>query len=299
MSLKKIRVAVVDYKNIENFETHSFLRRLFDVFLLPLLNNLPKKSRNVIRKTHHSADEVIRYKTTHRALENLYNYGLPNLSRNIFQKFFHSIWFNTANSKAVRNRLKIVNRFLKESIKDLYEKKGSIKILSIASGSARAVIESVSGLGVKNYPNINIYFLDKNPEALEYSRTLAEERGLNREKCSWHEGTATSYLDSLRKSGEKVDLVEMVGLLDYFDDEKVVKTLSLINEILEDGGVLITANINHNKEKKFVTNVIGWEMKYRTHDELIDLLISAGFEEGELDVYTEPFEIHTVVSAKK
>ena len=146
---------------------------------------------------------------------------------------------------------------------------------------------------------MEIYFLDKNPMALEYSRELVISNGIDKRMCHWIEGTAGSYLKEAVKNGEKFDLIEMVGLLDYFDNQKTLELFKLIFTVLSKSGVLVTANINHNKEIKFITKVIGWPMYYKTPDELSGLLVLAGFKDEKLIAYTEPFEIHTVVVAKK
>lgn len=280
------------------FETHSRTRKIADYLLLPILNNIPGGSRALIKKTHDSAKEVMDHKTTHRALENLYKSGEPEKSKNSLQSFFHRVWFSTANSKAVRNRLKIVRSRINEELKTGSTPKER-SVLSIASGSARAVIEAVDALDLENKNNLKLYFLDKNPHALTYSKQLAKNHNIDASKCTWEEGTAATFLRKEVAKGSRFNLVEMVGLLDYFDDEKAVEIFSLVEEVLAEGGAFITANIAPNKEQKFVTKVVDWKMIYRTPEELENLLIKSGFKKENMIIDIEPFGIHTVITAIK
>lgn len=286
-------------QEIPEFETHDSWRHVFDFFFLPILNNLPTSSIHFFKKNDHSVREVVEHKTTHHALEKLYHKEEVSRPKTFLQKIIHYVWFESGNSKGVRNRLRIVKKAIETALKDIYLRKKEVVILSIASGSARAVIESVVEVDMVDNPNVRGYFLDKNPRALEYSKKLALEKGLDSKQYQWIEGTANTYLVGANTKGQHFDIVEMVGLLDYFDDQKTVELCTSIFNILNEGGVFVVANINHNKEMEFVTKVIGWPMHYKTPEHLEDLLIRSGFKTENLTVNIEPLEIHTVVVAKK
>ncbi|MFA6554086.1 MAG: class I SAM-dependent methyltransferase family protein [Candidatus Paceibacterota bacterium] len=289
---------IVDHDNDLTYETNGYLRRFFNSICIPVLNILPPKSNTLIRKSHKSVDEVVDNATTHKALELLYKKGHKKHSKSWPQKVMHKLWFGTNNSKAVRNRLQLVKRELRNTLMTLKQKDTPISILSIASGSARAVIESIVETNSMD-KKISIIFLDKNPEALEYSKRLSEEHNLtSNSNCNltWINGTAETFLRSVQDN--KFDIVEMVGLLDYFIDEKAVSVFRNIKNVLNGSGIFITANISHNQEEKFLTDVIGWKMIYRSAEELGGLLLEAGFNEREIQLYYEPLEIHVVSVAK-
>ena len=73
--------------------------------------------------------------------------------------------------------------------------------------------------------SVFVTFLDKNPYALEYSKNLAKDlpKHFN---LHWVEDTASSFPKYLDNKPD-LNLVEMVGLLDYFDDEKVISVFSI------------------------------------------------------------------------
>ena len=279
-----------------NYETNGAFRNMIDFVFVPVLNNLPKFFQKLIKKTHKSADSVIKEAATFKALEVLYSHGYIYKSKNPLQRLFRGIWFTRNNAKAVRNRLQLVKREIKKVALDVFENTGYINLLSIASGSARAVIESFIRTEMPNDASIFLSFLDKSPVALEYSKELAKVLPENF-NIRWIEDTASNFPNYF--INKKPNIIEMVGLLDYFDDEKVEKIFKVIYENLENGGTFITANIVDNKERKFVTNIIGWKMIYRKPETIFKLASKAGFKDENITIYYEPFKIHFVMVVKK
>lgn len=280
-----------------NMETNNFIKKTFNLFFIPVLNTLPVGSRKSIVKTDKAVGEIVKNATNHKALEILYSNGKGSGKniKNLYRKIAHIVWFNTNNSKAVRNRLKIVKDELE---KTLLEKNGQdINFLSIAAGSARAIIEAVTK--IKPTSKISFTFLDKNPDATEYSKQMIEENEYLKNnpnfKFSWINDTVNNFLNTHR---EKFTIVEMVGLMDYFNDEKALNIFTNIFNILEKDGIFLTANINNNSEKKFVTKAIGWPMIYRKAEDLALLVHQAGFNHEKMDVYYEPHKIHSIIKAR-
>ena len=291
---------ILDTDNTLNYEVNSPLRKVLNIVLVPILNILPSSTKIIIQKSHRDVSNVVDNATNHKALEILYKNSSPQNSSSWMKKMAHMVWFGTNNSKAVRNRLRLVTRELKLAIKYTLDKKDNIYLLSIASGSARAVIEALSNVDIYKDKIVNVFFLDKNPMALEYSKGLLKEYSLledPRFRFTWMNGNAGTLIKAMNQNS--IDIVEMVGLLDYFDDKKAKSIFSDIHNILSIGGIFITANINDNSEKKFMTKVIKWPMIYRTCDHLGELLISAGFKKTDVRLHYEPLKIHGVAISKK
>lgn len=296
---------VVDNNQNQKYEKNSFPKKVIHFFLTPVLNILPASFNMVVRKTSKDADEVIRTATSHHAIEILYNYH-PQKIKNSIERFFYYLWFNLNNPKAVRNRLKLVTREVKAAIQTLDRKNEDINILSIASGSARAIvdallsIETIEHLNLRDN-NLHVTFLDKNPHACGYSKYLIEQQRWEKKYTfRWVNDTASSFPSHFVKNGWGTpDIVEMVGLLDYFTGEQVEKILSVIYENMAPNGILITANIADNNERPFVTRVIGWKMIYRSPEQFAKLLIRAGFKVEQIRIVYEPLKIHFVAIAKK
>ncbi len=294
----KKKVEIHNPKHLK-LETNSLIRKSLNILLIPILNLLPIKSRSLVKKSHKSVSDIVDNATTHKALEILYSNGNKHLVKKFYEKLSHTIWFNTNNSKGVRNRLKIVKNEIDTILKELIvnDSKDEINVVSIAAGSARAVLEAL-----ENNPTskkVNITFVDKNQSALDYSVELLQTmKGINSDnyKYEWINDTVNGFLD---KNSRKYSIVEMVGLMDYFDDEKAKRIFEKIHSSLEKSGQFITANINHNSEKKFVTKAIGWPMIYRSAEHIARLVHESGFSHLDMKVYYEPLKIHSIIVASK
>lgn len=304
MKEKKILIST-DRNKEQHYETNSIIKKTLRLLFVPILNVLPRSFNKVVRKTSKEADEVIKTATSHHAIEILYDYN-PNVIKNKSKKFFYYFWFNLNNPKAVRNRLKLVTREVCNAIKKLDRKEEKINILSIASGSARAVVDALLAAETKEHlmltdNNLHVTFLDKNPQACEYSKNLIEKNQWEKKyNFRWINDSASNFPSHFVNNGwEKPDIVEMVGLLDYFTDEQVIRILTIIYQNLALDGILITANICDNNERPFVTNVIGWKMIYRTPEDFSELVIQAGFKPEQIHILYEPLKIHFVVIAEK
>ena len=294
----KEKTQVVKHKHLE-LETNSIIRITANIIIIPVLNILPIKSRKLIKKSHKAVSDIVDNATNHKALEILYHSGYKKGVKKMYERISHAVWFNTNNSKGVRNRLKIVKHEISNSVKQLNEaEKKTIHIVSIAAGSARAVLEALeeNRTSDKDY---FVTFIDKNPDALTYSKDLLQSMNINKMsnyQFKWINDTVNGFLD---KNEEKFDIVEMVGLMDYFDDDRARTIFSKIYANLSQRGVFITANINHNSEKPFVTRAIGWPMVYRSAEHLARLVHEAGFPHTDVEVYYEPLKIHSIIIARR
>lgn len=290
-------MSFVEYDKNLQLEDHGLFRKLLNVFFVPILNNLPKDFKHKIKKTDKAASEVIDNATTHSALEVLYSKGKSFSKNTLLENFFRYIWFNLGNSKAVRNRLKLVQRELRDYLRLAAGHKKEIHIISIASGSSRAIIEAINHDDYLRDVKLSITFLDKSSHAIEYSKKLSVNLVHPHVDLEWIQDTVGSFFR--KQPIKKFDVVEIVGLLDYFDDQKVLDTFKGIYDLLNTSGILITANINHNEEESFVTRIIDWPMVYRTPEELAILAQKAGFEYNKMKVFYEPLKVHGLVVAKK
>ena len=96
----------------------------------------------MVRKSD-SARKVKERATTAVALEIIYNYNADTLkiSDGFLNYLLSRFWFNINNARAVRNRLLLT----KEAWEFIQENRfGKIRVASLGSGSARAIIETVA-----------------------------------------------------------------------------------------------------------------------------------------------------------
>ena len=294
----KQKTKIIGHKHLK-LEQNSIVRLFLNIFLIPILNNLPIKSRGLIKKSNKAVSDIVDNATNHKALEILYHNGYKKDIKKMYEKISNAVWLNTNNSKAVRNRLKIVNHEISSRLKELVASdKEEISIVSIAAGSARAVIEALEANVTKD-KKISVTFIDKSDSALEYSKNLLSTKEfskLQNYSFKWISDTVNGFLD---KNTEKFDIVEMVGLMDYFEDDKARTIFQKINNSLKQDGIFVTANINNNSEKKFVTKAIGWPMIYRSAEHIGRLVHEAGFPHTDIEVYYEPLKIHSIIIARR
>jgi len=285
-----------------NYETENVFSRCFNFFVASLLNIIPPKFGSfLINKTSKKAGEVKDKATTYYALDKLYITHSLSFDNGIFKGLAEYFWFKLGNPRAVRNRLKLVKKTLKEAIIDLVknQKIKEISILSLGCGSARAVIETlheIKKLGL-NLGDFDVKLLDKDPEALTLSKVLISNHDLK--ECSF-----SFALDKIRNfnsylNGINPNIIEMVGVLDYLGEEKAVEIFKKIHENLAIGGYFITANIKENRETLFVSKVIKWHMIYREPQNLIGILLAAGFKCDNIKIIQEPLKTHIVAICQK
>lgn len=282
--------------NDRAFETLSTGKQLFNYCLwYPFVKLFPKElGVKLFTKSSEHTRLIRKFSKSHKALELMYGYeGFKANGNGVFDAIATHFWeMAVINASAVRNRLKLVKKILKEIF--AVKKDGKqIKVLSLASGSARAVIEVMADL---KDMDIRCRFADISREALEDSRQLAEARQVS-DKISL---LRANVLDIGKFCANwKPDIIEVVGLFDYLDDAVAIKLISDIHERLEINGVLMISNVNDNPERRFVKEIVDWDMIYRTPEELASLLVSGGFAAKDCQIICEPLQIHSIAVAKK
>lgn len=287
----------VDQTEALNYERLSSLRKLLNIFIFPFLSVISKSVALLLISKSKRAYAVKKHATTHKALEAMYTYRYDNAKKQL--GFFELIWthllLNFVNCKAVRNRLKLVKKTLRDSIESVSKSVlgDQITIVSIASGSARAVLETIDEMDIRD--RIRPILIDRSKEALDYSRGLAEQFEIGNLQL------ITGKIEKISSDlvNMKPHIVEMVGLLDYLNDDRAITLFRDIYSALPKGGIFITCNVANNPEKKFANTIIGWPLIYRNGEELFSLIEASGFMRENIEVVYEPLRIHGVAIATK
>jgi len=230
-----------------------------------------------------------------KSLDVFYNYWeniQPKLNGN-FKGFITRYWIERMeNRQAVTNRLKIAVNLLAEAF-DRFSNEPEIRLLSIASGSAQAVIRAM-----QQCPKLNIkaILIDSDQTALDEAKKSINEAGLEDRFI-----VVLGKTDILEKVCRDFQphVVEMIGFLDYRPTKKAIELIGRIRNVLPPGGVFVTCNIQKNPEKIFLDWELLWPMIYRSPKELSGLLIGGGFERYKINLTYEPFKIHGIAVAVK
>lgn len=225
-----------------------------------------------------------------KALNEIYNYNFkrpPSL-----KAFIDSFWQGMLNCQAVRNRYKLVRKEFSQAVLKFADEK-EVRIISLACGSAQAVVEVISGFK-KNGLVVRAVLVDLSQEALEYAQQLAADHGVA-DQIVTKQVSVSQVVEIAEEFRPHV--VEMLGLLDYFPQDKAIKLAKKVEQALELGGYFLTCNIAPNIERWFVLWVINWWMIYRRPSDLVEIALEANFTSFRL-VY-EPLQIHGVLIAEK
>jgi SAM-dependent methyltransferase len=290
----KIKLLKLNQKEL-NFEKKSFYFLFTPIFLLIALYVYLKKK--IIPNPKYNfyffdgvsinCREIKENAARWKALDIIYN----KKSENIFEDF----WSNLRCFQATKNRLRLIKRLLLKNIEEISSKNKEIRMISIASGSAQGVIETIAKAKEKGILVKGI-LIDLDLSALEYSKKLAREMKIENQ-LTFINQTASAIIEIGKDF--KPNLIEMVGFLEYRPFDKAVKLVTTIYQILEKGGVFLVSQIAPNAESFFLREVINWPMIYRKPEGLAKILSLSGFSLDNCIFYEEPLKIHYIAECKK
>jgi len=281
------------------FEYPFLLTRLVHFILLPFLNSklfsflvktISKEGELVSQKPGSALSMEIIYKMPSKRL--FYAKSLKELASIIFDKLLYQ-------TKALRNRLKIVNYLIKEKLLDL-DKKDNINILSLGGGSLRSIISAIHELNNINFFNrISIYSVDNDKEANYIVEEVKKEFNLMELKINILNLDIKDFLKDYKKYiKDKFDIIELIGVLDYLPEKEVINYLNNIYPLLKNDGILICANIAPNNEICFLEN-LGWpQMYYRTIVDWVYILDRTYFKKAK-KIIKEPLGFHNIICLQK
>ncbi len=287
-----------------DLEKHGLLTSGIRLFTVPLLNALPSSViKKMMRRSSRDASTVVARGGSTHALEAMYTrYQRRIFAKGVMRGMADAFWHHVVSQpKALRNRLKIVRNALNSSVRALLQERNSqgstepVRILSIAGGSSRSIIQMILDLKKEGITHeIEVVTLDKDQSALDVGEKLATDADVS-SSFHWVCGNARDV--QVLVPGKKFDIIEIVGLLDYFDDERTRRLLGVARDVMASQGTLIAANVMPNSEVPFVHKT-GWpQMVYRTEKSFRNLFESSGFVD--IETVVEPLKVHCVVIAKK
>lgn len=210
---------------------------------------------------------------------------------------YANFWVNMRNAQAVRNRLKMSEVLLETCLRNRAEatKRGTaanpLRLLSIAAGSAPGVLNVVARLARAGIV-VKTVLVDNDRSVAELLAGETRRRDID-EHVRFIPQHAFKFL---RAADESVDVIEMLGLLDYLDQRQAIMLGKLIKKQLAPDGFYLTCHIHENPEMDFLRYVINWGvdpfMHYRSPAELEAIVRASGFDKTH--VFTEPHGCHSI-----
>lgn len=208
------------------------------------------------------------------------------------------LWQNSYNCRSVRSRGKLVQTAMEHLCKEVLKahiasgENRKPVIASLGSGSAEQLLHGVCSNGLGDY-GARVDLVDVDQRALQAAHGNACKLGLD-QVVEINEITIGGYFE--KTTPASVDIVEMVGLADYFNNDRMNQYFSSINRVLKAGGFFVGANISSREEYAYAHGVACWpHMYYRTEEELLEMLNAAGFS----DIWSGACGLYTFWVAKK
>lgn len=132
--------------------------------------------------------------------------------------------------------------------------------------------------------------VDISSDAFDYGRQLAEEKGLL-DRETFIQGDVRDVKDML---SDRVDVVKMIGICEYLEDDQIVSIAQALGEIMPAGAAIVFNSISkRHGTDRFFRRVFGLNMIHRTPEQLQTLLAPAGF--NEFTTFAEPLGVYHVV----
>jgi alpha-beta hydrolase superfamily lysophospholipase/SAM-dependent methyltransferase len=214
-------------------------------------------------------------------------------------KFIDRQYLDTIGWRGIRQRKLNLERILRETIQKVSAAGAPVRILDIAAGAGRYVLETM-----REHPDKSITALlrDYKQANLDAATGLANEFGL-KDRVTIVHGDAFDR-SSLASVAPRPTIAIVSGLYELIPgNELVLNSLRGIADALEPGGWLIYTNQPWHPQVEFIARVLTnregnpWIMRRRTQAEMDELTKAAGFEKTGMDI--DPWGIFTVSSARR
>jgi hypothetical protein len=206
--------------------------------------------------------------------------GLTPLGRLIDKSYLNSIGW-----RGIRQRKLNLKDALTKAVTGLHGQNEAIRILDIAAGAGRYVIETMHSL---NYIPMSALLRDYREENVAAIQALAQEFGLT--NVTALRGDAFDE-NSIAATSPKPTIGLVSGLYELFPSNSTVSgSLRGLARAIEPGGYLIYTNQPWHPQVEFIARVLRnregepWIMRRRTTAEMDELVRAAGFTKISMEV---------------
>src|ERR1051325_7178883 len=207
--------------------------------------------------------------------------GWSPLGRLIDKSYLNSIGW-----RGIRQRKENLNKSLRDVILKVHRESGAVRILDVAAGVGRYVIETVRDISEITIAAILCDYKQENVDAM---RALADELNVNGAVIA-RRGDAFDR-DALAKIQPRATIGIVSGLYELIpSNESVINSLRGLADAIEPGGYLIYTNQPWHPQLEFIAHVLvnregeRWIMRRRTTAEMDELVRVAGFEKVDMEI---------------
>ncbi|MHA3892222.1 bifunctional alpha/beta hydrolase/class I SAM-dependent methyltransferase [Acinetobacter sp. GXMZU3951] len=221
-------------------------------------------------------------------------------SQNRLGQLIDHHYLNAIGWRGIRIRKQHIEQLLQKYAQQLVKKRKPVRILDIASGHGRYILDAVTQLPKR--PE-SILLRDYSELNVEAGRSLIDERGLG-DIATFVQADAFDT-ESLANIKPKATLAVVSGLYELFSDNNLLRqSLAGLNKaLLKDGYLIYTGQIWH-PQQEFIARALtshrqgeAWVMRLRAQAEMDALVEQAGFKK--IDQCIDEYGIFTVSVAQK
>lgn len=200
--------------------------------------------------------------------------GITPIGKAIDRSYINSIGW-----RGIRIRRQNLEQILRDTIEKVHRENRPVRIVDIASGPGRYVLETVKGM-----PHVpaTVMLRDYKAENNEAARALVDDLGLKRVTVVQGDAFDRTALAAITP---KPTIAIVSGLYELFPSNKpVLNSLRGLAEAVEPGSYLIYTNQPWHPQVEFIARVLTnregkpWIMRRRTQAEMDELVHTAGFE---------------------
>jgi len=204
----------------------------------------------------------------------------------VFGRLIDKSYLNSIGWRGIRERKKNLEKMLRDLILKVHRENRAVRILDIAAGAGRYIIETIRAL-----PEIPIgaTLCDYKQENIDAARSLADELNLDGAVVA-RRGDAF-HRDSLARIQPRATIGIVSGLYELFpSNDAVLNSLGGLAEAIEPGGYLIYTNQPWHPQLEFIAHVLRnregerWVMRRRTTAEMDELVRAVGFEKTTTEI---------------
>jgi alpha-beta hydrolase superfamily lysophospholipase/SAM-dependent methyltransferase len=219
--------------------------------------------------------------------------GVTPLGRLIDRAYLGSIGW-----RGIRLRRRHLEQALRAAIERVHAEGRPVRLLDIASGPGRYLLETVRSLAA--IP-MTARLRDYKPENIMAGRDLAAKLGLS--NVTYEEGDAFDRA-ALARIDPRPTVAVVSGLYELFpENAPLCESLRGLADAIEPGGYLIYTNQPYHPQLEFIARVLTnregrpWVMRRRSQAEMDELVRAAGFEKLGMEI--DPWGIFTVSTARR
>lgn len=198
--------------------------------------------------------------------------------------------------RGIRQRKVNAIATIREKIDQLRGEGKGVKILDIAGGPARYLIELA-----QEYPDIEVLVRDYQEQNVEQGRALAHERGLTNIRYEQADAFDKTNYD---RSAYEPNIVVVSGVFELFEQNALIQNaIEGITSMIAPNGYLVYTGQPWHPQLEQIAHVLGnhqqtqWIMRRRSQYELDTLFGAYGFEKEGMRI--DDWGIFTVSSARR